>query len=224
MQARTVTDISLVFATGGAIPTLGPVPGPLLERGRRTRTRASWMVSWGRTLPLLLGLAVLAGPAPAVTIDWVTAGDPGNAADTATNCYAANCGSVADSYLISKYEVTNAQYAEFLNAKGAADPLGLYNIGMAGYGIARSGSPGSYTYTVNTSFANKPVTCVSFYDSLRFANWLNNGQGSAEDRTAKGQRSEARRGHRPAADARACVDRESVGRAAGRDGSRGQSS
>jgi hypothetical protein len=45
---------------------------------------------------LLLGLAVLAGPASAVTIDWVTVGDPGNAADTASNCFAANCGSVAN--------------------------------------------------------------------------------------------------------------------------------
>ena len=33
-------------------------------------------------------------------------------------------------YYISKYEVTNAQYAEFLNAKAASDPLGLYNASM----------------------------------------------------------------------------------------------
>ena len=34
-------------------------------------------------------------------------------------------------YRIAKYEVTNAQYAEFLNAKAATDPLGLYNPNMA---------------------------------------------------------------------------------------------
>ena len=36
---------------------------------------------------LALLLVALAGPATAaVTIDWVTVGDPGNAPDTATNC------------------------------------------------------------------------------------------------------------------------------------------
>jgi len=49
-------------------------------------------------------------------------GDPGNACDTQTqSCF----GAVAYSYRISKYEVTNAQYAEFLSAKAASDPLGL---------------------------------------------------------------------------------------------------
>jgi formylglycine-generating enzyme required for sulfatase activity len=33
---------------------------------------------------------------------------------------------------------------------------------------------------VKTGFADKPVNYVSFYDSLRFTNWLNNGQGSAD--------------------------------------------
>jgi formylglycine-generating enzyme required for sulfatase activity len=32
---------------------------------------------------------------------------------------------------------------------------------------------------VKTGFADKPVNYVSFYDALRFANWLNNGQASA---------------------------------------------
>ncbi|MDC1295321.1 hypothetical protein N8077_03165 [Myxococcota bacterium] len=27
---------------------------------------------------------------------------------------------------------------------------------------------------------NKPVNNVSFYDTLRFANWLNNGQGAGD--------------------------------------------
>ena len=55
------------------------------------------------------------------------------------------------SYSIGTYEVTNAQYAEFLNAKAQSDPLGLYNPAMAYYVYARinrSGSDGSYTYSV----------------------------------------------------------------------------
>ncbi len=121
-------------------------------------------------------------------IDWVPIGNAGNSADTSsTNCYAASCGSVAYDYQISKYEVTNAQYVELLNAKAASDPLGLYNTSMGSDatfgGITRSGVSGSYTFTVKAGFENKPVTYVSFYDSLRFANWLNNGQGSASTET-----------------------------------------
>ncbi len=134
-------------------------------------------------------VALLANPATAtVIIDWVPVANAGNAADTPSSyCYAASCGSVAYDYAISKYEVTNAQYAELLTAKAASDPLGLYNTSMgsdATYGgITQSGGPGSYTYTVKAGFANKPVTYVSFYDSLRFANWLDNGQGSGDTET-----------------------------------------
>ena len=82
-------------------------------------------------------------------------------------------------YYISKYETTNAQYAEFLNAKAASDPFALYNVSNGG--ITQIGSSGSYTYAVTIGFANKPVTYVLFYDALRFANWLHNGKGSAAD-------------------------------------------
>jgi formylglycine-generating enzyme len=136
---------------------------------------------------LVLITLVFSLPAQAVTIDWVPIGNPNNAPDTLTNCYAAGCGSVAYDYWISKYEVTNAQYAEFLNAKAASDPLGLYNTYMfsdADFGgITRLGEPGSFTYTVKAGFATRPVNYVSFYDSLRFSNWLNNGQGIGNTET-----------------------------------------
>jgi formylglycine-generating enzyme required for sulfatase activity len=129
----------------------------------------------------------IAAPASAVTMDWVFVGDPGNAADTpASNCYAASCGSVSHGYYISKYEVTNAQYAEFLNAKAASDPSGLYNWNMlyqSNGGITRSGSSGSYSYAVKSGMGSKPVNYVSFYDALRFTNWLHNGQGSGDTET-----------------------------------------
>jgi formylglycine-generating enzyme required for sulfatase activity len=130
----------------------------------------------GIALPALLGLLLATGPtASAVTIDWVTVGDPGNTCDSVTyGCF----GSVGYAYRIGKYEVTNAQYAEFLNAVAADDPNGLYNENMgSGYGgITRSGSPGSYAYGAIPARANMPVNWVSFYDALRFANWLHNGQ------------------------------------------------
>ncbi len=97
-------------------------------------------------------------------LDWVFVGDPGNAADTpSSNCVAANCGSVGYEYSVAKYEVTNAQYAEFLNAKAQDDPLGLYDTNMGAQaqgGITRSGSPGSYPYAVKPGFADKTVNYV----------------------------------------------------------------
>lgn len=141
---------------------------------------------WPLVLIVALQAAVVV-PANAVTIDWVYVGDPDNAPDTATNCYTANCGSVPYEYKISKYEVTNAQYAELLNAKAASDPFELYHSGMgedASFGgITRSGVEGSYTYAVKEGFADKPVVYVSPFDMRRFANWLNNGQGSGDTET-----------------------------------------
>ena len=136
----------------------------------------------------LAALLVALRSSALVTIDWVPIGNPGNAADTpSSNCYAASCGSVSYAYQISKYEVTNPQYAEFLNAKAAQDPLSRYSTSMGSDathgGITRSGVSGSYTYAVKSGFANKPVNYVSFYDSLRFSNWLNNGQGSGNTET-----------------------------------------
>ena len=45
-----------------------------------------------------------------------------------------------------------------------------------GSGISRSGSPGSYTYSVDPAFVNRPVNYVSYWDACRFANWFHNGQ------------------------------------------------
>src|SRR5262245_35410257 len=122
-----------------------------------------------------------------VTIDWVTVGNPGNACETQIQgCF----GSVAYVYQIGKYEVTNAQYAEFLNAVGATDSNGLYNTEMASSvgGITRSGSQGTYSYSTIAGRENNPVNYVSFYEALRVANWLHNGQptGPQDDSTTEG--------------------------------------
>ena len=138
---------------------------------------------------LVVSLVVASGAALAAPIDWVPIRNPHNAADTASNCLGspADCGSVDHAYYISKYETTNPQYAEFLNAKATSDPLSLYHYAMdsdpRNGGISQNGSTGSYTYTVKPGFENKPVALVSFYDALRFANWLNNGGGNADTET-----------------------------------------
>ncbi len=110
-------------------------------------------------------------------------GNAGNATDPLTgNLY----GSVSYDYRIATTEVTNAQYAEFLNFKAASDPLALYNPNMGSDvrgGITRSGVSGSFTYSTKTDMGDKPVNYVNWYDSIRFANWLNNGQGNSDTET-----------------------------------------
>ncbi len=116
----------------------------------------------------------------AVTIDWVTVGNAGNANDPATgNRY----GGVAYDYQIGKYDVTIGQYTEFLNAVAATDTYALYNASMATdlniAGISRSGASGSYTYSVINNggdSSNRPITYVSWWDAARFSNWMANGQ------------------------------------------------
>ena len=75
------------------------------------------------------------------------------------------CGAVGYTYNIGKYEVTAGQYTEFLNAVAKTDTYGLYNTNMwsSTYGckIQQSGSSGSYTYSVASDYANRPVNYVA---------------------------------------------------------------
>lgn len=131
-------------------------------------------------VPAISGALVAAFALPvsaAVSMHYVTVGNAGNLANTT------GYGAVAYDYQIGKYEVTNAQYAEFLNAKAATDTYALYNSNMASYGITRSGSSGLHTYSVTSGFENRPVVFVSWYDAARFSNWLANAQGSGDTET-----------------------------------------
>ena len=138
-------------------------------------------------LTLAATVALITSASAAVTIDWVTVGNAGNAADTADgDAYTEGVqryGAVGYSYQIGKYEVTNAQYGAFLNAAAKTDSYGLYNTNMANDGITRSGSSGSFTYNVTTALANRPVVYVSWFDAARFCNWLGNGQGNGSTET-----------------------------------------
>jgi formylglycine-generating enzyme len=128
---------------------------------------------------LAAGLLAASSASASVIINTVLVGDAGNANDTA-NPY----GGVSYAYHIGTYEVTNSQYAAFLNAKATTDTHSLYNsdMGSNAYGgINRAGSSGSYTYSVKSGFENKPVNYVSFWDAARFSNWLTNGGGSGGD-------------------------------------------
>jgi formylglycine-generating enzyme required for sulfatase activity len=147
-----------------------------------------------RIFVLICATCLVAPSASAVTIAWTPVGNPGNAADPADGD--ANTdgiqhfGAVSYNYNIGTYDVTNSQYAEFLNAKDSSglNPLGLYNSQMSdaanfgGINFNNGNLPGS-KYSVISGDGNHPVNFVTFYDTLRFANWLNNGQGTGNTET-----------------------------------------
>ena len=123
-----------------------------------------------------VGFGLSVRSAHAVTIDWVTVGDPGNTADTTGDPNPA--GAVATSFQIMKFEWTNSQYTAFLNSVAATDTYSLYNANMGEdrrAGITQSGVSGSYTYAVKANMGDKPVNYVSWFDAARVSNWLMNG-------------------------------------------------
>ena len=149
------------------------------------------------TIPSI-GLAVLAGaslvtPAfAAFNMDYVSVGNPGNTADTRFGTGSLGHGSVDHVYNIGKYEVTNAQYVEFLNAVDpvGANANGIYNASMgtnARGGITyTSGSASGSKYTIRTNMGDKPVNYVSWYDAARFTNWMATGNTETGSYTLNG--------------------------------------
>ncbi len=121
--------------------------------------------------------------ASAVTIAWTKVASPGNANDTT------GFGSVDYSYNIGTNDVTNSQYVEFLNAKDptGTSPLQLYNGNMSNATFGginfNAGNASGSKYSVISGNGNHPVNSVTWYDSIRFANWLNNAQGSGDTET-----------------------------------------
>ncbi len=146
----------------------------------KTMVRGLWVAAF-------VAAANVVSAAAAINIDLVTVGDPGNVADTAADSgNPAGQGAVAYTYQIGKFDVTNNQYAAFLTAKAAgSDPYNLWDSIMqttADGGIDRTGS-GPYTYTVKPGQGNQPVVGVTWFDALRFVNWLDNGQGNGDTET-----------------------------------------
>jgi len=126
-------------------------------------------------------VSALAGPGAwgEVTLEWVTVRNSSNAPDPLNAPLIPGIGSVGYEYAIAAHEVTNSQYVEFLSAVAQTDANGLYNPAMGTDprgGITRSGTSGSFTYSVRFAMGNKPVNFVSYLDAMRFVNWLHNGQ------------------------------------------------
>jgi formylglycine-generating enzyme required for sulfatase activity len=71
------------------------------------------------------------------------------------------------SFTIDRYEVTNAQYCEYLNS-GQPGSDSRWSSSME---IARFGSSGSYTYSVQSGKEQFPIRYVSAFDAEAFAAW-----------------------------------------------------
>ena len=123
---------------------------------------------------------------------FTTVGNPKNIEDTSTTYlknptgsttnYSPvsinNLGVVNSLYRIGKYEVTNAQYAKFLNSVATTNDRILYDSRMSSSsygGITRSGSSPNFVYSVKTNMGNKPVIFVNYLSTIRFINWMHNG-------------------------------------------------
>jgi sulfatase modifying factor 1 len=131
---------------------------------------------------------VFSMPGSLKSITFVPVGNPGNAGQLTGESVPQGggpdriSGAVSYNYNIGKHEVTAGHYTAFLNAVAKTDTHELYSTAMAdpsgarGCNIQRTGSPGSYVYTVAADYANRPVNYVSWGDCARFVNWVANGQ------------------------------------------------
>lgn len=133
---------------------------------------------------LVLGLMMMAPSAFAerVTFDWVTVGDPGNSGDSTRGGH----GGVDYVYRISKYEVTNNQFSEFLNATARAAFSGPVP-GVSGIDLISGAGTltDPHVFAVKAGFENKPVNGMGFYAALRFVNWLENGRHESSSASAR---------------------------------------
>ncbi|MEQ9095053.1 MAG: SUMF1/EgtB/PvdO family nonheme iron enzyme [Phycisphaerales bacterium] len=121
---------------------------------------------------------------PSYGFDFVMVGDPGNRGATAAEAPMWNrdlygpLGAVDHAFRITRTEVTNAQYLEFLNAYSAT-PGYVWDPSMVSTSIAieRFGPSGNPIYYVLPGAENYGAD-VGFRYAARFANWLHNDKGS----------------------------------------------
>jgi formylglycine-generating enzyme required for sulfatase activity len=90
------------------------------------------------------------------TMDFVTIGNPGNAADTTGSPNPA--GSVAYTYNLGKYEVSR----DMITKANLAGSLGITMADLSSYG---------------GNGLLKPATGTSWYEAAKFVNWLNTSTG-----------------------------------------------
>ncbi len=191
---------SLDVQNNNLVLTVVPEPGTLALLGvgilvllccawRRRRLRLAAVIVAVALLPSGLASAdVFHMPAGQTSLQFVTVGDAGNVADTTVGTGSFGFGSVAYTYQLGEFDVTIAQYTQFLNAVAKTDTYGLYSpymgnvAGLSTFGISRNGSPGSLSYAVTGTVPGKenmPAPYITWGDAARFCNWMDNSQGTA---------------------------------------------
>ncbi len=75
-----------------------------------------------------------------------------------------------DAFYMDKYEVTNAQYAEFLNAKGKHADAGRTWLNFGATWVRIELVSGLY-YRAKAGYENRPVVEVSWYGAMAYAEW-----------------------------------------------------
>jgi formylglycine-generating enzyme required for sulfatase activity len=69
-------------------------------------------------------------------------------------------------FYIAKYETTNTEYCRFLNEMDSEGQY--YDSNME---ITQSGTPGQYTYAVQSGKERYPIRYASFYEAQAYGNW-----------------------------------------------------
>ena len=133
------------------MPTPTPEPGTLALVSTLCLLTCMWWRFWSRLAALIATIALLSTglaradvynlPAGQTSLQFVSVGDAGNLADSAShsgvgssNAPGTGSGTVNYNYNMGKYDVTLGQYCQFLNAVAATHHYGLYNSNMAGAG------------------------------------------------------------------------------------------
>lgn len=127
-----------------------------------------------RHLPILA--FALANALLSASPELVPIGDPGNPGhETAfdDSRYSPLPGAVDQPYRISKREVSNAEYAVFLNA--CATSSDVYQLFDERMKITRAGAPGAWTYAATPGSENDGVAFVSRVNAARYCNHLTTG-------------------------------------------------
>lgn len=79
-------------------------------------------------------------------------------------------------YYISKYEITNQEYCEFLNCVASPeDTFMLFSPLMEQHflgGIIRKGTSKGYSYLCKQGYESCPAVCITWMNAIRYINWL----------------------------------------------------
>jgi formylglycine-generating enzyme required for sulfatase activity len=157
--------------------TIVPYTTQISSLGFRVAKTIPYTVTNTILTPILTTIGDLGNPGDQNAQDLSQLGDYPLENDAQGTSY--TVGEVDYLYKMGTYEVSNTEYAAFLNAVASvSDTHALYSIKMGtdtNGGILRGGHSGAYSYSVRSGFEKKPVAFVTLYSAMRFCNWLHNG-------------------------------------------------